>query len=257
MASPLLATSLTEKVAVVTGSSRGIGAAIALRLAEEGAKVVVNYFGSAQAADQVVQQIKSSGKGDAVVVKADTSTIEGGQSLIDEAIKTFGKLDIIVLNAGAMHSQVLADIDENSYNMHMNFNVKGPLFMAQAAVKHFPPSGGRIIFLSSSVTGHSGIGPNYLIYAMSKGAVEQMSRVLAKDLGSRSITVNTVSPGPVDTALYREGKSQQLLDLIAGMHPPKRIGQPEEVAPIVAFLASPAAQWINGQNIKVNGGFVV
>ncbi|KAE9408546.1 NAD(P)-binding protein [Gymnopus androsaceus JB14] len=234
MASPLPTTSLTEKVAVVTGSSRGIGAAIALRLAEEGAKVVVNYFGSAQAADQVVQQIKSSGKGDAVAVKADTSTIEGGQSLIDEAIKTFGKLDIVVLNAGAMHSQVLADIDENSYNMHMNFNVKGPLFMAQAAAKRFPPSGGLIIFLSNSVTGLSAIGPDYLIYAMSK-----------------------VSPGPVDTALFREGKPQQLLDIIAGMHPPKRIGQPEEVAPIVAFLANPAAQWINGQNIKVNGGFVV
>ncbi|KIK68877.1 hypothetical protein GYMLUDRAFT_188161 [Collybiopsis luxurians FD-317 M1] len=252
-----LSTSLTNKVAVVTGASRGIGAAIALKLAEEGAKVVINYSSNAQTADNVVQRIKASGKGDAIAIKADTSTVQGGKNLIDETIKRFGSLDILVLNAAIMHNQVLADVDENEFNVHMDLNVKGPLFMSQAAAKHFPPSGGRIIFISTSVTGFSNVGPNYLVYAMTKGAVEQMSRVLAKDLGSKSITVNTVSPGPVDTELFREGKSQKLIDAIAAQNPNNRIGKPEEIATVVAFLASPAAQWVNGQNIRANGGFVV
>ncbi|KAJ3859975.1 MAG: NAD-P-binding protein [Lentinula lateritia] len=252
-----LSTSLTDKVAIVTGSSRGIGAAIALRLAEEGAKVVVNYVSNLQAANEVVQKIKLSGKGDAVAIKADISTVEAGTILIDETLKLFGKLDILVLNAAALQYRVLADVTEHTYDTHMNTNVKGPLFLSQAASKHFPSSGGRIIFLSSSTTSFSSVGPNYLEYAMSKGAVEQMSRILAKDLSSKNATVNTVSPGPVDTELFRAGKPQSLIDLIASQNPSKRIGRPEEIAPVVAFLASEAAQWVNGQNIGVNGGFIL
>ncbi|KAF8828874.1 hypothetical protein HHX47_DHR3000504 [Lentinula edodes] len=223
-----LSTSLTDKVAIVTGSSRGIGAAIALRLAEEGAKVVVNYVSNLQAANEVVQKIKLSGKGDAVAIKADISTVEAGTILIDETLKLFGKLDILVLNAAALQYQVLADVTEHTYDTHMNTNVKGPLFLSQAASKHFPSC-----------------------------AVEQMSRILAKDLGSKNATVNTVSPGPVDTELFRAGKPQSLIDSIASQSPSKRIGRPEEIAPVVAFLASEAAQWVNGQNIGVNGGFIL
>jgi len=140
--------------------------------------------------------------------------------------------------------------------MFKTMDVKGPLFLTKAAVPLLP-SDGRIIFFSSSLTKATSLLPNALVYVVSKAAIEQISRVLAKDLGSRGITVNTVSPGPVDTPLFREGKTEQQIHFIASFTPSKRIGLPEEIAPIVAFLASPAAAWINGQNILVNGGFVV
>ncbi|KAF8157827.1 hypothetical protein B0H34DRAFT_430794 [Crassisporium funariophilum] len=249
--------SLSGKVAVVTGSSRSIGAAIAKCLAEEGANVVVNYVNDAKAADEVVQSIKSQGKGGAIAVKANASTLEGGKFLIDEAVKAFGKIDILVLNAGVMGNKTLSQVDETYFDDHINTNVKVPLFMAQAVAPILPSPGGRIIFFSSSLTGASTVLPNALVYLASKGAVEQISRVLAKELGGRGITVNTVSPGPVDTTLFREGKPQNVIDMIAKQNPVGRLGEPGDIAPLVAFLASDAARWINGQNIRANGGFVV
>uniref|UniRef100_A0A0W0FUQ6 Short-chain dehydrogenase reductase sdr n=1 Tax=Moniliophthora roreri TaxID=221103 RepID=A0A0W0FUQ6_MONRR len=248
---------LKGKVAVVTGSSRSIGAAIAKALAEQGANVIVNYGHDPAPAAEVVSTIKSSGKGDAVAVKANASTIEGGRTLLQETLKAFGRLDILVLNAGIMGSKTLKDVDEAFFDAHFNTNLKGPLFLVKEAANVLPAPGGRIIFFSTSLTAASSVLPNALCYVASKGAVEQISRVLAKDLGTKGLTVNTVSPGPVDTPLFRDGKPQHIIDMIAAQNPSNRLAQPEDIAPIVAFLARPEAQWINGQNIRVNGGFVV
>ncbi|KAF5356568.1 hypothetical protein D9758_008210 [Tetrapyrgos nigripes] len=251
--------SLARKVAVVTGSSRGIGAAIALRLAEEGAAVVVNYINSSAAAEKIVSTIKAQGKGDAIAIKANVSTTEGAKQLLDESVKAFGKIDALVLNAGIFGMKTLADTDEPFFDAHFNTNVKGPLFAAKHAVDKgmFPAAGGRIVFLSTSLTSNSAVPTNSLVYVMSKGAVEQMSRILARDLASKNITVNTVGPGPTDTDMFREGKPQKLIDTIAAQNPNNRLGTPEEIAAVVAFLASPASQWVTGQNLRVTGGFVV
>ncbi|KAJ2915907.1 hypothetical protein MD484_g4532, partial [Candolleomyces efflorescens] len=250
-------TSLLGKVAVVTGSSRGTGAAVARCFGEHGASVVVNYVTDSQAADEVVQTIRSQGKGGAIAVKANTATIEGGQLLLDEAVKTFGRIDILVLNSGVMGSKTLEELDEPFFDMHFETNVKVPLFMAKAAAEVMPAPGGRIVFFSSSLTAASTVLPNALCYLATKGAIEQISRVLAKDLGGRGITVNTVSPGPIDTPLFRQGKSQTVIDSIAKQNPSRRLGEPDDIAPLVAFLASEAGHWINGQNIRADGGYVV
>ncbi|ESK96614.1 short-chain dehydrogenase reductase sdr [Moniliophthora roreri MCA 2997] len=247
---------LSGKVAIVTGSSRSIGASIAKRLAKDGATVVINYVSNADAANEVVNDINSKGPGKAVSIRADVSSVEGGKKLLDETVKQLGKVDILVLNAGIMGSKVLADVDEQFYDDHMNINVKGPLFLTKAAAPLLP-SGGRVIFFSTSLTKASAVLPNALVYVASKAAIEQLSRVLAKDLGGRGITVNTVSPGPVDTPLFRAGKPEQVIQFIANQNPSKRLGQPDDIAPIVAFLSGPEAGWINGQNILVNGAFVV
>ena len=251
--------------------------------------MVVNYVADAVAAEEVVQSIRSQGKGGSIAVCADTSTLQGGQHLLDEAVKTFGKIDILVLNAGIMGSKTLAEVDETFFDSHFDINVKAPLFMAKAAAALLPSrkshvhpkkyqikqhvlAGGRIIFFSSSLTAASstyhrslfelyspnksfctGVTPNALCYLATKGAIEQISRVLAKDLGARGITVNTISPGPVDTPMFREGKPQNIIDSIARQSPSRRLGEPDDIAPLVGFLASQGAQWITGQNIRVNG----
>ncbi|KAF7422904.1 hypothetical protein PC9H_011068 [Pleurotus ostreatus] len=258
----LLSTSLEGKVAVVTGSSRSIGAAIAKALGSQGAKVVVNYVNDSSAAQSVVNEIKAfntkESKGcDAIAVQADASKLEGGQKLLAEATKTWGQVDILVLNAGIMGSKPLAEVDEDFFDSHFEINVKVPVFLAKAAVPLMPTPGGRIIFFSSSLTGLTPVLPNALTYVASKGAIEQVARVLAKDLGSRGLTVNTVSPGPVDTPLFRAGKPEEVIKKIAAQNPNNRVGLPEDIAPMVAFVASPAAQWINGQNLRVNGGAVL
>ncbi|KAF6754998.1 hypothetical protein DFP72DRAFT_898204 [Ephemerocybe angulata] len=243
-------TSLLGKVAVVTGSSRSTGAAVARCLGEHGASVVVNYVTDSAAADAVVLAIRSQGKGGAIAVKANTSTVEGGLFLLDEAIKTFGRIDILVLNAGVMGSRSLGEVDEAFFDAHFETNVKVPMFMCKRAAEVMPSPGGRIVLFSNSLTAASTVLPNALCYLATKGAVEQISRVLAKDLGSRGITVNTISPGPIDTPLFREGKSQHVIDGIAKQTPSRRLGEPDDVAPI-------AGHWVNGQNIRVDGGYVV
>ncbi|KAJ3575726.1 hypothetical protein NP233_g898 [Leucocoprinus birnbaumii] len=211
-------TSLAGKVAIVTGSSRSIGAAIAKALGAAGANVVVNYVSNgAGAANEVVSAIKTAGPGDAIAAQADAGTVAGGKSLVDAAVAKWGRLDIIVLNAGIMGSKVIADVDEEFFDSHMQTNVKAPLFTVKHALQHLK-EGGRIIFFSSSLT-----------YAT----------------------------GPVDTPLFRTGKPQQVIDFISKQNPNGRLGLPEDIAPTVAFVASPAAQWLNGQNIRVNGGFTV
>ncbi|KAF4426064.1 NAD(P)-binding protein [Fusarium austroafricanum] len=251
-----MTTSLSGKIALVTGSSRSIGAAIAKRLADDGANVVVNYVTNSQAAGKLVDSINTKRAGAAIAIKADVSTVAGGQMLLHETIKSFGKIDIIVLNAAIMGSKPLAEIDEQYFDDHMNANVKGQLFLVKEAAPLLT-SGSRIIFLSSSLTRLSSVLPNALVYIATKGAIEQLSRALAKDLGARGITVNTVAPGPTDTDLFRQEKSESFINHIASLAPSKRLGQPDEIAPVVSFLASPAAGWINGQIIVANGGYVV
>ena len=261
---------LEGKVAVVTGSSRNIGAAIAKRLADDGAHVVVNYNGSKDAADELVQKIEEEGNGKAIAIQGYVSSLEGGRRLIEQTVEHYGKLDILVLNAGLMQNLPLDAITEKHFDEHFNINVKVPLFMVKAASKHLQagecctnslclpaderiPLGGRVFFFSSATTRFSGVPPNYLVYTATKGAIEQMTRVLAKDLGARGVTVNAIGPGPVDTDMFRNGKSEQLISFFANLHPQKRIPQTEEIAPIVAFLSRDEAGWINGQTIFVNG----
>ncbi|KAG7098799.1 putative secondary metabolism biosynthetic enzyme [Marasmius oreades] len=252
-----MALPLAGKVALVTGSSRSIGASIAKRLAQDGANVVINYATSADAASEVADEINAGKKGKAVIIQGDVTTLDEGKRVLHETVKQLGRIDFLILSAGLMGSKVMNDVDEDFFDHHMNINVRTPLFMIKEAIPLLPAPGGRIILFSSSLTKASGVLPNALVYLASKGAVEQMSRVLAKDLGGKGITVNTVSPGPTDTTLFRNGKPESVIQFIAAQNPHKRLGHPDEIAPIIAFLCNPEAGWINGQNILVNGGFVV
>ncbi|KAF8521628.1 short chain type dehydrogenase [Hysterangium stoloniferum] len=247
---------LKGKVAIVTGASRSIGAGIASRLAQDGASVVVNYVNSTKDADEVVNAIIKEGKGDAMAVKADIGTSAGRQHLIDETIKAWKKIDVLVNNAGVMDSKPLAQVDEAQFDHTFNVNVKSPLFLTQEAVKHMGP-GSRIIFFSSSLTKATTIQPFNLVYAGSKGAIEQFTRALSKDLATKLITVNCVSPGPIDTTLFRNGKSDSLIKMIESTNPHGRLGTVDEVKGVVAFLAGPEAAWVSGQNIRINGAYAV
>ncbi|KAJ3926737.1 MAG: hypothetical protein NXY57DRAFT_905126 [Lentinula lateritia] len=242
------------KVALITGSSKSTGASIARALAAQGASVVINYAKDSRSAEEVAQQINLSlNSTSAIAVKADSSTISGGHYLLQETLRVFRRLDILVLNAGLMGSRTLSEIDESFFDAHFDFNVKAPLFLVKEAAEVMVRPGGRIIFLSTSLTTASTLLPNALCYVASKGAVEQVARVLSKDLGTQGFTVNTVALGPVDTALFRAGTSQHVISSIAAQVPSHRIAEPDDIAPVVAFLASPAAQWVNGQIIGVNG----
>ncbi|KAL4864089.1 hypothetical protein BDV12DRAFT_176689 [Aspergillus spectabilis] len=245
---------LEGKVALVTGASRGIGRATALALANEGANVVVNYISSSTAAEEVVSQI---GSDRAIAVQADVSKRGDIARLVKETVERFGKIDILVLNAGLLWQKGdLMSISEEDFDKLFAANVRSPLFTVQEAVPHIP-DGGRILLFSSSLTALSGILPNYLLYTASKGAVEQMTRVLAKDLGRRGVTVNTIAPGPIGTDAYYEGKTEQMVQMQSKLAPAGRLGKPEEVANVVTFLASDESQWVNGQTIRINGGLTV
>jgi 3-oxoacyl-[acyl-carrier protein] reductase len=241
---------LQDKVALVTGSSRGIGAEIAKALAQAGAKVVVNYAGSPGAAAEVVKAIESAG-GEAIAVQADVSRSAEVKQLFDEAFARFGKLDILVNNAGIILYKRLAEVTDEEFERLLAINVKGTFYALREASTRLS-DGGRIINFSSTTTRL--MLPTYSAYVATKGAVEQMSRVLAKELGARKITVNIVSPGPVNTELFVTGKTEEEIKRAGSMAALGRIGEPEEIARVVLFLASDEASWVTGQNIGVNGG---
>ncbi|MBW4628584.1 MAG: SDR family oxidoreductase [Brasilonema octagenarum HA4186-MV1] len=241
---------LAEKIAIVTGSSRGIGRAIALKLAGNGASVVVNYAGNANKAQEVVAEIENLGV-QAIAVQADVSKVTDIQRLFEQTIERFGKVDILVNNAGVTFYKPLIEVTEEDFDKIFAINVKGTYFACQQAA-HQMADGGRIINFSSSTTAM--MLPTYSAYVGTKGAVEQITRVVAKELGGRGITVNIISPGPTDTELFREGKTEEQINRFSQMAALGRLGQVQDIADVVAFLASDEARWITGQNIRVNGG---
>jgi 3-oxoacyl-[acyl-carrier protein] reductase len=241
---------LTAKTALVTGASRGIGAAIAIKLAQAGANVVLNYNGSQSKAEEVLEQIKKA-NGKVIIVQADISKAVEAKKLFDKAIQHFGKVDILVNNAGVMHNNLIQNASEAEFDQQFDCNVKGVFNMLQQA-SHKLAEKGTIINVSSTTT--KLMLPTYGLYSATKAAVEQMSRVFAKEIGGKGINVNSISPGPTNTELFLEGKSEEQISTLASMTAFKRIGETEDIAKIVLFLASDEAKWITGQNIPVNGG---
>lgn len=243
---------LQGKVAIVTGSSRGIGRSIAEKLAEQGAAVVINYSSSPELAEEVVQGIQQKG-GRAAAVQADVSKPEQIARLFQETKQRFGKIDIVVNNAGIMINSLIGDATEEQFDRQFAINVKGTYFSCQQAFLHLE-QGGRIINFSTSVNGQ--MFPAYSIYAGTKGAVEQFTRQLAKEFGAKGITINAVAPGPVATELFLDGKSEAQLEGLKKANAFGRLGEPEDIAGVVSFLAGGQSAWITGQTLRVNGGFI-
>lgn len=247
--------SLTGKVALITGASKGIGRAVALRLAQEGASIVINYSRDAAPAEELVKQI---GADRALAVQADAGAVPEIEKLVQAAVAKFGKLDVVVANAGIMPLQPLAATTEDTFDRCYALNVKGPYFLAQKAAPHLA-DGGRIVFISTGMAHNSAAPPPYLLYTSTKGAIEQMTRFLSKDptLAKRNITVNAVAPGPTATELFFQGKSEQMINGIASMSPFQRLGKPEEIAAVISFVAGPDSSWVSGQVLNANGGSFV
>ena len=241
---------LSEKVILVTGASRGIGAVVAQKLANAGAKVIVNYAGGKEAADQTVEAIKQNG-GDAIAIQADVSKTEDVKNMFDAAIAHYGKIDVLVNNAGIMITKLLKDTTDEDFERQFNINVKGTFNTMREAATRLADKG-SIINFSSTTTRL--MMPTYSTYVASKAAVEQLTRVFAKEVGARGINVNSVSPGPTNTELFTKGKPQELIDRLASLSAFNRIGEPEDTAKVVVFLAGDDAKWISGQNIGTNGG---
>lgn len=244
--------SLDGKVAIVTGASRGIGRVIASALASLGAEVVVNYVHNKEKALEVVNEIKSKG-GQSIAVQADVAKVAEIEKLFLETVRQFGKVDILVNNAGIMITKPIAEVTEEDFDRLFAVNVKGTYFSMQKAMNYLE-EGGRIINFSTSVNGN--MFPTYSVYAGSKGAVEQFTRQLAKEFGPKKITVNALAPGPVNTELFTVGKTAEQIESLAKLNAFGRIGEPEDIANAVALLASTESQWITGQTIRVNGGFI-
>ncbi|MBM9513244.1 SDR family oxidoreductase [Desulfogranum marinum] len=243
-------TPLAGKIALITGSSRGIGREIACKLAQMGAAVVINYNQSKTKAQEVCSLINTAG-GKAIAIQADVRDVGQLEHLFDQTLEKLEKIDILVNNAGILLTKPIEQVSEEEYDLLFAANVKSVFFACQQAAKKLSP-GGRIINISTTVT--KIMMPGYGLYAASKGAVDQVTRVLSRELGEKNITVNAISPGPVDTELFRAGKSKEQIAQMAGMSPFNRIGTPADVAGAVALLVSDDAAWITGQNLYVNGG---
>jgi 3-oxoacyl-[acyl-carrier protein] reductase len=240
------------RAAIVTGASRGIGAAIAERLAAAGIAVVVNYTRSREAAEQAVARIEAAG-GRALAVPGDIADPATPQALFDAAEQAFGGADILVNNAGVMELGAIADMSDAAFARQLEVNVAGVFRTLREAARRLR-DGGRIVNFSSSVVGL--YQPGYGAYAATKAATEAMTHVLAKELAPRGITVNVVAPGPTETDMFLGGKSPELLRAIAASNPFGRFGQPREIAEVVAFLAGQESSWVSGQTLRVNGGVV-
>ncbi len=241
---------MKNKVAIITGSSRGIGRATAELLGEKGASVVINYAGNKSKADEAVVYIEKVG-GKAIAVQGDMSKVQDIKNLFAEAKNKFGKIDIVINCPGTFVMKPIVEITEEEFDKVFNLNSRGTFFVLQQAAKHIS-DGGSIINLSSGATVASGPGSG--VYAASKAAAEQMITVLAKELAPRKITVNTVSPGPTET----DGLvlPPQIIEKMIQMTPLGRLGQPRDVANVIAFLVSDEGHWVTAQNYRANGGIV-
>ncbi|EWM19280.1 SDR family oxidoreductase [Kutzneria sp. 744] len=239
------------RVAIVTGGSGGIGRVVAERLAKDGQTVVVTYAGNPQRAEEAVEAITAAG-GTASAYQADVADETQIEALFDDTEKRYGGIDVVVNTAGIMLLSPLADLDLADFDRMHRTNVRGTFVVDQQAVRRLR-RGGALINFSTSVT-HIAV-PNYTAYAATKGAIDGMTLILAKEMRGRDVTVNAVAPGPTATPLYFVGKDQETIDRASKAAPLERLGQPEDVAEVVSFLAGPA-RWINGQVIYANGGVV-
>ena len=240
------------RAAIITGSSRGIGAAVAERLAKDGFSVVVNYAGSEAEAAALVNKITSAG-GRAITAKADVSKADDVSRMFEVAEKEFGGVDVLVNNAGIMLLSSIASADDTAFDRQIAVNLKGTFNGLREAAKRLRENG-RIINFSTSVVGLK--LETYGVYAATKAAVEALTGILSKELRGRLITVNAISPGPTATDLFLHGKSQELIERMAKMNPLERLGTPQDIAAAVSFLAGPDGGWINGQVLRANGGMI-
>ncbi|MEU8640885.1 SDR family oxidoreductase [Streptomyces sp. NPDC048674] len=238
------------RVAIVTGGSGGIGSAVAQALAADGMSVVVHYSGRAERADEVVTSIRKAG-GEAVAVSGDVADETAMAALYDIAEERFGGVDVVVNTAGIMVLAPLTEMDLDVFDRMHRVNVRGTFVVSQLAARRLRP-GGALVNFSTSVTRLQ--QPTYAAYAATKGAVEAMTLILARELRGRDVTVNAVAPGPTATPLFLEGKSPELVERIAAVSPLERLGTPEDIAQAVAFLAGPGGRWVNGQVLFSNGG---
>jgi 3-oxoacyl-[acyl-carrier protein] reductase len=244
---------LTGKVALVTGASKGIGAGIARGLAAAGASVAVNYAGDAAGAQATVGAITAAG-GTAIAVQGDVSRSDDVKRIFKDVQTAFGGFDILVNNAGIYSFEPLENVTEAEFHREFNTNVLAPILMTQEALKYFPATGGSVINLSSVVSENP--APQAAVYAATKGAIDTLTGVLAKELGSRKIRVNTVAPGVTNTEGLRTSgiPGTPFEAAMVGMTPLGRIGEPDDIAPVVVFLASDAAAWVTGERISASGG---
>jgi 3-oxoacyl-[acyl-carrier protein] reductase len=245
-------TDTDSRTAVVTGASRGIGAAVAERLARDGFTVVINYSGDAAPAEALARKIEEAG-GRALAARGDVSDPGAVRGLFDAAETAFGGVDVLANNAGIMKLSTIADTDDATFDRLIAVNLKGTFNGLREAARRLRP-GGRIINFSTSVIGLR--LETYGVYAASKAAVETLTAILAKELRGRSITVNAIAPGPTATDLFLDGKPQELIERMAKMNPLERLGTPQDIAAAVAFLAGPDGAWINGQTLRANGGMI-
>ncbi|WP_145578635.1 SDR family oxidoreductase [Yersinia alsatica] len=245
-------TNTTQPVAIVTGASRGIGAAIAERLAQDGYTVLINYSRADNEAEALVRKIQQAG-GNALSAKGDISDPIAVAQLFAKAETAFGGVDVLVNNAGILSLSTIAESDDEHFDRQIAINLKGSFNGMREAAKQLR-DGGRIVNFSTSVVGLK--LEKYAVYAGTKAAVETMTAILAKELRGRNITVNAVAPGPTATDLFLKGKSPELIEKMAKMAPLERLGTPEDIAAAVAFLVSKEGGWINGQVLRANGGLI-
>jgi 3-oxoacyl-[acyl-carrier protein] reductase len=243
-------TTHNARVAIVTGASRGIGAAIAQRLSKDGLAVVVNYASSAKEADALVAELTAAG-GNAIAVKADVSKADEVRHLFETTEQQLGKVDVLINNAGVLKTVPLADTSDALYDQTFDINVRGTFNTLREAATRMN-DGGRIVNFSSTVLAMN--MPGYAIYTATKAAVESFTHIFAKELRGRNITVNAVAPGPIATALFLEGKTDEQIETFSKMPPLQRLGQPDDIAAVVSFLAGADSGWVNGQVLRANGG---
>ncbi|MDR5825316.1 MULTISPECIES: SDR family oxidoreductase [unclassified Caballeronia] len=239
-----------QRVAIVTGASRGIGAELARRLARDGLAVAVNYASSAKEADALVAELREAG-GVALAVRANVANAEEVRSMFATVEAELGAVDVLVNNAGVMKTMPIADTSDALYDQTFDINVRGTFNTLREAAARMG-EGGRIVNFSSTALALN--MPGYAIYNATKAAVESMTHVFAKELRGRGITVNAVAPGPVATSLFLDGKTDEQIAGMAKMAPLERLGQPDDIASVVAFLVGPDAGWVNGQVLRANGG---
>jgi len=246
-----------QQVAIVTGAARGIGAQIARQLGQDGYAVVVNYVGNESAAQAVVAQIIANGganNGKAMAIQADVADSAAVNALFEQSIAAFGRVDVLINNAGIMPSglPMLADTDDATFDRVVAVNLKGSFNTMRTAARLLQ-QGGRIVNFSTSVIGLA--LPGYAVYAATKGAIEVMTTIFAKELRGKQITVNAVAPGPTATDLFLNGKSPDMIERLSQAAPLQRLATPQDIAQAVAFLAQPG-NWVNGQTLRANGGLV-